>query len=404
MAVKARAVTNKALADMIAKIYPSFESHTAQITNETFTEIGFDRIKTLDPTFVQDFFELSIRVWLNVVNISHAQDILASKDFGEYYDQPFGGVVQRMAVNSIKPINPGWIGLKNGDAPDPFIVRKPVTSERFWKQNFDYASLITMPDEFQMKQIFISEYGMSEFMAGIMAGLENGYTTQVYLNKLNAIHHAINSTTDPLQGQQTQTIEIADEPTDAQLRDLLKSIMNVTDAMTEMGPQTGAFNAMGFVSTQDKSRLRLLIRAGYKNDLKTETLYSAFNKDELGLEIPVIQVPNFGGITYQDSTAKTLYPVYDSLGERIGWNTAANQTEVTVQDKDAVAVDPNADVVAVLADKGVVFECRQNPYTVEPIRNPRGRYTNYWASSPNNTIAYDPLYNMVVFKKTAPVG
>lgn len=403
MGTKARAITNKALGDMIAKIYPSFKSHTAQLTAETFTERGFDRITQLDPTFVNDFFELSMRVWLNVVNISHAKDILAEKDFGETYDQPWGAIIQRLSTNSVKPISPGWVGLKDGDAPDPFVVRKPVVAERFWKQNFDYASMITVPDDFQMKQIFVSEYGMSEFMAGIMEGLQNGYTTQVYLNKLEALNAAINSTKTPLRPNQIQTLEMSETPTDEQLRGMINAIKKIVAAMCDLGPQTDAFNAYGFNSTQDRGRLRLLLRQGYLPDLETNTLYAAFNRDNLETGIPIIQVPNFGGITYTDGT-NPLYPVYNSMGERIGWNTVANQTSVTVTDGNAVAVDPNADVMAVLADKGVVFECRQNPYTVEPIRNPRGRYVNYWSSSPNNTIAYDSLYNMVVFKKATPGG
>lgn len=403
MGTKARAITNKALGDMIAKIYPSFKSHTAQLTADTFTERGFDRITQLDPTFVNDFFELSMRVWLNVVNISHAKDILAEKDFGETYDQPWGAIIQRLSTNSVKPISPGWVGLKDGDAPDPFVVRKPVVAERFWKQNFDYASMITVPDDFQMKQIFVSEYGMSEFMAGIMEGLQNGYTTQVYLNKLEALNAAINSTKTPLRPNQIQTLEMSETPTDEQLRGMINAIKKIVAAMCDLGPQTDAFNAYGFNSTQDRGRLRLLLRQGYLPDLETNTLYAAFNRDNLETGIPIIQVPNFGGITYTDGT-NPLYPVYNSMGERIGWNTVANQTTVTVTDGNAVAVDPNADVMAVLADKGVVFECRQNPYTVEPIRNPRGRYVNYWSSSPNNTIAYDSLYNMVVFKKATPGG
>lgn len=403
MGMKARAITNKALGDMIAKIYPSFKSHTAQLTAETFTERGFDRITQLDPAFVNDFFELSMRVWLNVVNISHAKDILAEKDFGETYDQPWGAIIQRLSTNSVKPINPGWIGLKDGDAPDPFVVRKPVVAERFWKQNFDYASMITVPDDFQMKQIFVSEYGMSEFMAGIMEGLQNGYTAQVYLNKLEALDAAINSTKTPLRLNQIQTLEMSETPTDEQLRGMINAIKKIVAAMCDLGPQTDAFNAYGFNSTQDRGRLRLLLRQGYLPDLETNTLYAAFNRDNLETGIPIIQVPNFGGITYSDGT-NYLYPVYNSLGERIGWNTAANQSTTNVDEAQVTAVDPNADVVAVLADKGVVFECRQNPYTVEPIRNPRGRYVNYWASSPNNTIAYDSLYNMVVFKKATPGG
>lgn len=397
----AKAVTNLDLANMVLKIYPSFKSHTASVTEKTFTEAGFEKMQNYDPTFKNDFFELSMRVWLNVVNISHSKDILAERDFGEYFDQPWGGIIQRMAVDSIKPISPAYKNLKNGDSPDPFVVRKPTTNERFFRQNFDYASLVTIPDDFQMKQIFISEYGMSEYMAGIMEGLQNGYTTQVYLNKLAALNSAINSTVTPLLPTQSVNVSISTDPTDEELKAFLLSVMNVITAMTEMGPQTGAFNAGGFVSTQDKSRLRLLVRGGFKNELKVKTLLGAFNPDMLNTGVEIIPVPNFGGITYTDSTGTALYPVYDSLGTQIGWNTVEDADVVTVTNSEAVAVDPNADVFAVLADKGVIFECRQNGYEVEPIRNPRGRYTNMWASSPNNTIAYDSLYNMVVFRKAA---
>lgn len=399
--VAARAVTNLELAKMVLKIYPSFQSHTSAVTAETFTEVGFDRMQSFDPTFKNDFFEMSMRVWLNVVNISHAKDILAERDFGEYFDQPWGGIIQRMAVDSIKPVSPAYKGLKDGDSPDPFVVRKPTTHERFWRQNFDYASLVTIPDDFQMKQIFISEYGMSEYMAGIMEGLQNGYTVQVYLNKLAALNAAINSTTTPLLATQKVNISVSEDPTDAELRSFLLSVMNTITAMIDMGPQTGAFNASGFVSTQDKSRLRLLVRGGFQNELRVKTLLGAFNPDMLNTGVEIIPVPNFGGITYQNAAGDALYPVYDSLGTQIGFNTTEGANTVTVTNSEAVAVDPNANVFAILADKGVIFECRQNGYEVEPIRNPRGRYTNMWASSPNNTIAYDSLYNMVVFYNQA---
>ena len=71
-----------------------------------------------------------------------------------------------------------------------------------------------------------------------------------------------------------------------------------------------------------------------------------------------------------------------------------------MQEKDVYWDDPNKDVYAILADKGLVFQMRQNPYEVKPIYNPRGLYTNYWASSPNNGIFVDHYYNMVVFKNT----
>lgn len=391
--------SNVELWNLIRKTYPNFANHTAEGTADMFTESGFERIKQFDAAVLNDFFELSVRVWLNVVNISHAKDYLADNGFGEYYDQPWGGIIQRMAVDSIKPISPGYKGLENGDSPDPFVVRKPVTRERFWKQNFDYASLITMPDDFQYKQIFISEYGMSEYIAGIMEGLQNGYVIQVYTNKLEALDKAINSTADPLQDSQKVEVEMSATPTDVQLKDFILAVKNTITAMT-MAPQSGAFNALKFKSTQDKGRLKLLVRAGYKNQLDVNTMVGAFNPEYLSLGVDIIEVSDFGGLEpYKEAEFTTrLYPVYSGLGELIGYNTVEGSKTVKVAEENVFWKDPNANVFAVLADKGVIFECRQNPYEVETIRNPRGKYTNYWASSPNNTIAYDPLYNMVIFK------
>ena len=56
-------------------------------------------------------------------------------------------------------------------------------------------------------------------------------------------------------------------------------------------------------------------------------------------------------------------------------------------------------MIAIIADKGWLFESIQNPYRVEPIRNPAGLYQNYWASAPNNAILVDALYNVVAVKR-----
>lgn len=390
-------ISNVQLWNKIRDFFPSFQSHTAEATADTFTTAGWESINQVDPQAVNEFFELSLRVYLMTVNISHAKDPLEAAGFGEYFAQPYGSIIQKMAVNSIKPVSPAYKGLTTGQSVDPFIVRKPTATERFWKQNFDYQSFITIPDEFQRKQIFISEFGMSEFMAGIMEGLQNGYTIQAYENKLEAIHHFLTSTTHPLKDTQQVSVNIADitAPTEEEMVNLILTIRNVVSAMN-LAPQTDAFNALGFSSTQDLDRLKLLIRPGWENNIAVNVMRNTYQRDALNIPIDTIEVPNFGGITYQNTEGASLYPAYNSIGEQIGYNTTEGQNTATVSEGDAVAVDPHENVIAIIADRGLIFEARQNPYTVEPIRNPRGLYTNYWASSPNNTIAVDSLYNAVV--------
>lgn len=400
----ATGLTNKQIVDAIVQKYPHAIGENAKLPYQLITSEGFDEILNFKPEYIGDFFTLSIRVWLQIVNISHAKDILEDNGFGEYFDQPWGGITQRMAINSVKPIDPAWKNLKNGDSPDPFVVRKPEAVERFYNVNFDYASLITVPDSYQYKQIFVSNFGIDEFMAGIMEGLRNGYTLAKYTTKIDALNAMIN--VEGLKATQQVSVPMADTPTAEQYTDFIIAVNNVVSGMT-VAPQTGAFNVKGYKSTQDKSRLKLLLRMGIRNDIKAKLLASAFNRSDLNMDVDVIEVPNFGGLVpYSDATFTTqLYPVYGKLGDQIGWATTQNAETPTITDDDEVFwKDPNATVLAILADKGVLFETRQNPYSVEPIRNPRGLYTNYWASSPNNGIHFDKLYNYVVFIKGTVEG
>ena len=405
-------MTNAKLWDMIRNRFPEFKSHTSKATAELFTEAGYEQLQNGSyPNALNDFFELTLRVYLQQINVSRAVDTLSRDGFGEYYEQPLGGFIQRMSIDSIKPISAAFKGLTTGSTVDPFIVRKPKVNERFYKCNFDYASLITMPDDFQMKQIFISEFGMSEYMGGLMTALENGYTVQLYENKLEALNAGLNSVTFPLQDTQKMNVSISADPTAAELSAFILAVRNVVDAMT-LGPQSNAFNAAKFTTVQDKSRLKLLLRPGIKNAIAVKLLANAYHIDELNLPIDVIEVPHFGGLvpykTYteqSDTYTDLLYPVYDTFGAVIGFSTVQNDpdgadSEHFVEEDEVYWKDPNKDVIGIIADKGYLFYSIQNPYRVEAIRNPRGLYTNFWASSVNNTVAIDNVYNVVELKNS----
>ena len=388
-------MTNANIWDTIRKYFPSFASHTSEATSDLFTERGFEALTRTDAQAINEFFLLSVRVRLMGIDASHASNRLEAAGFGETYDVPFAGIIQRIAVDSVKPVSPAYRNLESGKSVDPFVVRKPVVSERFFRQNFDYQSFITIPDESQRRDIFISEYGMSDFTAGIMEGLENGYKIQTYLNTLEAINTGILSATKyPLKDTQKMAVSLSDTPTDDELRAFILAVNNAVSAM-ELDPQSDAFNSFGFCSTQDRGRLKLLIRPGIQSAIRN---IPALNAPGLGFPVDVIEVPNFGGIQhFADAAGKTaLYPHYDSMGAEDGWSTSEGGDLYT---GDVYTVDPNASTVAILADSGIVFRGIQSPYSVEPIRNPRGLYTNFWASSPKNTIAVDPIKNAIVFQK-----
>lgn len=396
-------ISNATIWSAIKNKYPQFAGHTAKGTKDLFTAEGWEMLNQMDPTAVNDFFALSMRVYLQLINVSLAKDTLEEKGFGESYENEMGGVIQRMAIDSITPVSPAYKGLADGSSVDPFVVRKPKAHERFAYRNFDYQSMISITDDFMLKDMFINPFGIDEFMTGIMTGLQNGYINQVYLNKLEAIDKAINSSTWALKDTQKFEVSVTTpgSPTANECVELIRLVKNIVAAMN-LGPQTDAYNALGFKSTQDISRLKMLIRPGYKTAIETYVLANAYNQERLQLPIDVIEVPHFGGLTAQVDIGGTLtdvYEIYDSLGAVIGYDTDATATVPTYKESDVKWLDPNAEVIAVIADKGSIFTSRQNPYTVEPIRNPRGRYQNFFCSSPNNTIAYDPLYNFVIIKE-----
>ena len=429
------ALTNAQLWNYIRDRYPNFKSQTAKGTADLFTSKGFEQLSQFDSSILNDFFSLSLRVFLQKIDVANVKDLLSEQDFGESYDQPYGGYTQRIAVNSIKPISPGYKGLQDGDSPDPFVVRKPETNERFFTQNFDYASLVTTPDTALYKNMFVSETGMSDYLGGIMKGLQNGYTLQKYANKLEALNAGINSVTFALKDtQQYQTAALTDS---ASIIAFIKLVRDIVSAMV-FNPATAAFNAYGFESTQDKDRLRLLVKPELMNTIATISRLNS--PEDMSLPIKVVQVPNFGGLTpaltkgdvYAAGTIKTdtsatptyttylaatatvsdttigeitvssTVPIYNTLGEKVATAfVTSGGTTYYIPNEVTKYTDPNASLLAVIADKGYIFENQQNPYQVEPIRNPRGLYTNYWASSPNNGIVVDHLYNVVTISQSS---
>lgn len=397
------AITNLDLLKYVEQKSPQFKSLTGRITADTFTEVGYERVRSTDVNALAEFYGLTMRVYLQFINVAEIKDPLEIGGFGEVFDNPMGGFIQREAITRIKPVSPAWKKLQDGQSIDPFIVRKGHVEERFWKQNFDFQTMLTIPDDFVMKQMFITTYGISTFVEGQIAQLRNSYAVQKYLAKKEAIDAFLNGTVDALQDSQTVTVDYADAPTDEQMINLILTIKNIISNMATV-PSTSAYNAMKFDSSQDVSRMKLLIRVGFKNELALKVLRNSYNAETLNLPVDVIEVDNFGGLVpYKEAEFTTqLYPVYDKLGTVLGFAETANQVgqeNVTVNEENVFWKDPHADVLAILADKGLIFSSYQNGVQMNTIYNPRGLYTNYFLSMPNGTIAVDSLYNAIVIKK-----
>lgn len=413
---------------------PKFESYTAAGTKETFTEKGFEALKNSDLNILNTFFELSLRVAFQKLDIARAKNGFEDSGLLEVYGTPNGGFVQRIAVESIRPITPQYSNLEDGSSVDPFRVRKPKTHERFFGQNYDYQNLITI-QEYQAKQIFLDEYGMGQYIAGILAGLDSGRIGQETLNIKEVLNAGINSTVYPLKDSQKVSISWNSDLnalTEEQLKGLVQSTMDIMSAMTAADvPFTGMYNAAGFETHVDVDQYVMLLRSGIKNRLKTMLRVGAYNPEDIAIPVDrIVEVNDFGGLYPYKETAMTtrVFPIYRPLGDESGYfitktdatsagaalrelKDGSNNTLgyiVTAAGTDISAIsnviaannvfwkDENAEVIGMIAQKGLIFENRQNPYSVQPIYNPAGIYTNYWANSPANGINYDYYYNVIL--------
>lgn len=421
-------ISNVQFWDECRKNNAQFENITSAGTKEIFSEKGFEAVKAAGLNILNQFFELSMRVAFQKLDIARATNPLADIGLVERYDTPNGGFVQRIAVGSISPISPKYNNLADGMSVDPFVVRRPKADQRFFTQNFDYQNLITIQD-FRVKQIFLDEYGMGAFISGIMQGLETGRTKQEYVNLKEVLNAGLNSTEYPLKSSQiiaTQIPQDISTVTESQLLAFTESVMDLMTGMTGQA-SSSQYNAAGFDTKVDNSDYIMLLRYPVFTRLRTRLRVGAFNPEDLAIPIErIVPVTDFGGIVpYAEAGYETrLYPVYNSFGAETGYFiTTANKgtlAEITdsnnnvmgyqatsgtdissianvVSKEDAFFKDENAEVVGIVAQRGLLFENKQNPYTVNPIYNPAGLYNNYWANSPANTVAFDYYYNMIVF-------
>ena len=397
--------TNQQMWDACRAKSPTFASITSKATADMFSEKGWGEITRENLNLVNEFFSISMRVAFNKIDIAKIKTRLKESGLVETYGQENGNYLQRISMEVIKPLSAAYRNLETGTSVDPFVVRKPEAKERFFQRNSDYASGITIQD-FQIKTIFINEFGMSAFLNGIMTGLENGYREQMELNVYKCLHEAINSVDKPLQD--TQKIELASwtdgGATEQELTALITQLQDLATEMDIAVTQKG-FNANGFETAVDKEDHIVLMRAGIMNQIKRmKALNVHFAEGSEMLDIPfkVIEVSDFGGLQayFGDTTDNHLYPHYDSLGAVDGWALSEGGAKEKSLDDPAVRYeDLDKNVLAVVAQKGVIFENIANPYSVEPIRNPRGLYNNYWASAPDNTIAYDANYDLITISK-----
>lgn len=399
-AAKLMNVPNSAYEAKFLKMYPQYQQYTAKGTASLFKSQGFlDTILT-DLSKLNEVYGALNRITLQLINVAEVRDPFGLGDFGESYESEYAAGVQRIAIFPMKPTSPKFRNLPKGGV-NMQNVRIPHIEDRYFVVNFDFQNYYTQ-QEFQIRQMFVNDYGIGPFFAGCGAQMQNSYTEQRCLNMLECLNAGINSTKHPLQDtQKIQLKAFSDEPTEDELVDFVLQVKLVLSNMRAT-TSTSAYNSAGFKTTQDPSRLRLLCRVGLKDRIETILMRNTYHDDRVNLPISVIEVENFGGMKpFKDAEFTTpVYPVYDDTpdgtGEQVGWAETEGATTATLEDADIYWQDPNEKVLALIVDKGIVFHVMHNaPRMIPAPYNAAGLYVTEWFSVPGNQINFDHLYTCV---------
>lgn len=392
-------VPNTVYEQGLLKAMPQYRQFTAKGTASLFKSNGFlDTILT-DLSKLNEVYNCLNRIALNIINVAQVGDPFGIGDFGESFTSEYAAGVQRMAIFPMKPTSPRFRNMP-ASGVNMQDVRIPHVEDRYFTVNFDFQNFYTI-QEFQIKQMFLSEYGVSEFYAGMMAQMQNSYTEQRYLNALECINAGINDKKHPLQETQKITLtSFSDTPTSDELADFVLQVKYIVSHMRAT-TSTKAYNQLGFKTRQDVSRLRLLCRVGLKDQIETILMRNTYHDEKVNLPFEIIEVENFGGMEpYKDDSFTTpVYEVYDeNTGEQVGWAETENATVATLEDADIYWKDPNEKVLALLVDKGIVFHVQLNgPRMIPAPYNAAGLYMTNWFSVPGNMIKWDALYTCVEF-------
>lgn len=430
--------SNATLFEEAVKNSPKVASYMAEGTQARLTKDGVEALTNV-PGGLDEFYGTLLRVVFNKIDVARAVNGFEETGALEEWATPYGEYNQRMAVADVAPISPQYRGLVNGQSVDQYIVRIPELSERFIPLNYDYQNLITTK-RVDAKRILLEEGQVGRVLAGIIEGMETGRVIQENLNVKYALNQGLNSTAHPLRDTQKYKVSWAsdlDDVTDAQLTGLLVALSDIFGTMFAVdNPATGMFNAAGFKTRVEKNQYVLFMRTGIKNRINKKVLAGAFNPNYLNLDIDrVYDINDFGGMTaYAEADYTTqLYPIFKPLGDKSGYfidatnaatavsagtlkenkatdpnsqevvigytlasaTTAASSIAGAVAEDSVYWKDGNANLIALIIQRGTLGKFTQNPLEVMPVPNYAGMYMNYWANQPNNGIYFDYWYNVI---------
>ena len=435
-------LTNLELVQAASYKYPSIKQLLANTSLKLFSEAGYEALSQLPDGGHDKFLSAMLLVSRQFITPVKYKDAVEDIGILERFGVGYGAYIQDNRIGDMPNEDPiafgeDGTGLKNGYLMlKDRIVRKPTLAQDYYGKNKNYYNHFSW-QMFDVKRAWLNEDGgLEELMSQAWAQILRNKAKTEYAWFFEALSGAINSVEHPLKDTQ-QIVLSSDVLTDEQAftKEIVEAVKNVINSFDNV-PDVTIFNADGFPTAIGSEDLVLLVRKELAPIFDNVLAY-AFNEGRLSFPIPIKAVPNFGGLTAADANGNPLQPVYtDAIeyngvsygrGSIIGYVDAGvtvngyakytnGQWLVNVTSGSTTAdttfivgeppkqIDPNADVVAVIAQKGVIFELVSEDMVVESDYIRGYRVTQTYVSQFNNGVNYRYTRNLITISKPQAQG
>lgn len=417
-------VSNATFLKEAIKMAPQYATIASQVSNGIFTNSNVEALKSL-PTGkdnLTEIYGLFMLVAAQRFDGVDFRNVFENMGILDRQNLPLGRYVERFKVARLESVNPGFDGLKDGDSPDQFEFRPFEVEEIFYGgKNKDYQNFFSFK-QYNLKEGLMTENGIGQILSLVYQAVDLDRVTKEESEYKEVINRAIHSENFPLQGTQkyvlaepTATVAnfTADSFTQEELDSLCLALGNIDEEL-RTASYTTAFNADKIPGTLNPDNYVLVVRKGYKNKIQQmiANIYHQTFYDRIPFTTHVLS--DFGGIKYYADAAFTteLQVVYDKHGAPVGFVNASytnvspaeqgvngaytvkygaqqGSTATVLKKSEIYEKDPNEQIMAILVEKGFLFELIQNPFLVQNAPNYRGQYVTTWFSQEANYIGWN---------------
>lgn len=343
---------------------------------------------------------------LNTIGRYYIMETGIHSRFGRFFrdSMEFGRFVAIAAVSPAVGID--YVGEMEADTFDqfnPHLGQKPDIKAFYYQLNERrrYAVFINYMD---FKQAFNdATWGFETFIMKTINSAMEGRNIDIDNFVKETFNDVINGSPNiklSLKATQKYTIPGFDSLDNA--TQSLKSIQDVASNM--INNPSPDFNEANLIQMQRRDNLILFIRQEAINGLNTLSMPFSLNASKLvfdpaGLDtsIEVFSMPDFGGITPQNSANAQIYPKYNGIGQWDGTyvTTSGGSTAATFDHW----ADPNANVLAVLCDKERLMVINNKLFSRQTMNDATGNavyHLHDW-----NLFTQNQFRNFAVFTKAA---